>query len=35
LQAFVLRREPALAGGIDDQQDLALVVAEFFVPAVV
>src|ERR1019366_1128405 len=35
LQAFVLRREPALAGGVDDQQDLALVIAEFLVPAVV
>src|ERR1022692_912129 len=35
LQALVLRREPALAGGVDDQQDLALVIAELLVPAII
>src|ERR1039458_1574519 len=35
LQTFVLRREPALAGGVDDQQDLSLVITKFFVSAIV
>src|ERR1035438_4728532 len=35
LQPFVLRGEPALARGVDDQQDLALVIAEVLAPAVV
>src|ERR1039457_3643744 len=35
LQPFVLRGEPAFARRVDDQQDLALVIAEFLVPAVV
>src|ERR1019366_908664 len=35
LQAFVLRRKSALAGGVDDQQHLALVIAELLVPSVI
>ena len=35
LQAFVLRGEAALAGGVDDEQDLALVGGEGLVGAVV
>src|SRR5208283_2811777 len=35
LQALVLRREAALAGGVDDEQDLALVGGEGPVGAIV
>jgi hypothetical protein len=35
LQALVLRREAALAGGVDDEQDLAAIVTETLVVAVV
>ena len=35
LQPFILRREPAFARGVDDQQDLALVIAEVLVAAIV